>query len=285
MDKISPVDRNYPPLLKEIPDPPKELYYLGRLPKEKETLVAIVGTRKATLDGRTLAKQIAKDLAEVGITIVSGLAFGIDAAAHEGALAGNGKTIAVLATGLDTIYPRNHERLGQEILKNNGALISEYSAGTPAYPSQFLERNRIVSGLSVATLIIEAPIRSGALVTARNALEQGREIFITPGPARHQNYRGSHLLLRNGARLVTSADEILEDLNLTHLKKESKNNEEFQDPQSKTIIETLKNSAKPLTLDNIIETTKLEPHIVNQRLTFLMLEKIIEEKNGRFKLI
>ena len=285
MNKITLEDKNYPLLLKEIPGSPKEIYYLGRLPKAEETLIAIVGTRKATSDGRILAKQIAKDLAEAGITIVSGLAFGIDAAAHEGALAGGGKTIAVLATGLDTIYPRSHERLVQEILKNDGALISEYPPGTPAYPNQFLERNRIISGLCIATVIIEAPIHSGALVTARHALEQGREIFVTPGPARHQNYKGSHLLIRNGARLITSVEDILEDLNLTHLQKKSVNEEDFQDPQSKAIIAALKNSKNPLTLDNIIGETKLEPHIVYQRLTFLTLEKIIEERNGKFKFI
>ncbi|MEK7086745.1 MAG: DNA-processing protein DprA [Patescibacteria group bacterium] len=283
--KIKFDEENYPILLKEIPGgAPETLHYLGELPTKEETIIAIVGTRKATPEGRLIAKQIGKDLAENGIVVASGLALGIDAAAHEGALAGKGKTIAVLANGLDSIYPASHTNLAKEIVRNGGAIVSEYPAGTPAYPSQFLERNRIISGLSLATIIIEAPIHSGALVTGRNAIDQGREVFVIPGPIKHPNYKGSNLFLRNGARLVASIDDIFEDLNI---KKQNKTalSEIENDPQSSLIIEILKKSKESVTLDNIIEATKLEPHIVNQRLTLLMLENLVEEKNGKFKIL
>jgi len=274
----------YHPLLKEIPVPPKTIYIRGDLPNNNEILIAIVGTRKVTLEGRMTAKQIAKDLARSGIVVVSGLAMGIDTAAHEGALAGGGKTLAVLANGLDEVYPRSNFNLAQEILKNKGALISEYPKGTPSYPNQFLERNRIISGLCKATIIIEAPIHSGALVTARHALDQGREIFITPGPARHPNYEGSHMLLRNGARLITRAADVLEDLNLDKDLKASLLVNKTYDAETTTIINLLKEMKQGLTLDNIVEITKLQPHIVTQRITFLMLDDIIEEKNNRYEI-
>lgn len=286
---ISKKDLGYPSLLREIPAAPENLYILGVLPPESSLKIAIVGTRKATSEGRILAKQIANDLAKNGLIIVSGLAMGIDAAAHEGALAAQGRTIAVLANGLDTIYPRQNEKLAQEILEKNGAIISEYPPGTPAYPNQFLERNRIVSGLCVATIIIEAPIHSGALVTARHALDQGREVFVMPGSPRQSNYQGSHLLIRNGARLVADAEEILEDLasilpnydlNIPEKTDKLKN---ITDESEKLILETFQNK-ESLTVDKLCEITKLEPYIVNQRLTFLMLRGLLEEKNGKFEL-
>lgn len=277
-------DKNYPPLLKETYNPPKTLYCLGHLDPEKETAVAIVGTRKATSEGRLFAKQIASELASRGITIVSGLALGIDAAAHAGALAANGKTIAVLANGLDTIYPRQHYNLALEILEQNGAIISEYPAGTPAFKNQFLERNRIVSGLSVATIVVEAPIHSGSLVTARLAIEAGRDVLVAPGPIRHQNYKGSHLLIRNGARLVTNTEDILEDLQSILPLLEIKNNKinNITDTRQLSVIQAIQNHNTETTVDNIIELTKLESHIVSQTLSFLILDGIIKEENGKF---
>jgi len=274
----------YPQLLREIPGAPKVIRVRGDLPTKDDVLVAMVGTRKVTLEGRLTAKQIAKDLARSGIVIVSGLALGIDTASHEGALAGGGRTLAVLANGLDEVYPRTNFNLAQEILKNGGALISEYPEGTPSFPNQFLERNRIVSGLCGATIIIEAPIHSGALVTARHALDQGREIFVTPGPARHPNYEGSHMLLRNGARIIRSAADAIEDLNLGENLKIGFTAKKVYDAESAAIINLLKEAKKSLTLDNIVETTKLQPHIVAQRITFLILDGAIEEKNNRYEI-
>ncbi|MDP1706568.1 MAG: DNA-processing protein DprA [bacterium] len=276
--KITTDNTEYPELLKNIGGSPI-LYCHGQWPDQKKPTVAIVGTRKATQDGCLAAKRLAKELAEKGFVIVSGLALGIDAAAHEGALAGNGETIAVLANGVDQIYPRSHERLGEEILKRNGLLISEYEPGTPPYPSQFLARNRIISGLSLATIIIEAPRRSGALVTARWALDQGREVFVMPGNPFSQNYQGSHMLIRNGARLVTKAEDVIEDLGLAQEKEVDLNELE---PIAKAILELIMENENGLPIDKIAENIKDDLHIVAEQLTYLVFEGLLEEKNGKF---
>ncbi len=274
----------YPSLLKEIPNPASRIYVLGKLPDNQKLKIAIVGTRKATLEGRMIAKKIAQRLAELKIVVVSGLAMGIDTAAHEGALAGNGETIAVLACGLDAIYPRQNENLAKRIIESGGAIISEYPIGTPSYPDQFLARNRIVSGLSVATIVIEAPIDSGALVTARLAAEQGREVFIFPGPINHPNYRGSHKLIRDGARLVASVDDILEDLGINirvnprlNPRQSASMVEKITDENQLLILKTIQEFGQPLNIDKIIELTKLEPQVVNQSLAVLTIQGIINE--------
>lgn len=214
MKKISISDPEYPGLLKEIGDPPGSFYFLGSLPEKKEPAISVVGTRKATINGRVIAEEIAKGLASQGITVVSGLALGIDSAAHEGALAANGRTVAVLGGGLNSIYPRQNEDLAKRIVKNKGALISEYDPDTSPKPEQFLERNRVIAGLGAATVVIEAPFGSGALVTAKFAIYAGRDVFVVPGPVNHPNYKGSHMLLREGARLVTNTQEIMIDLGM-----------------------------------------------------------------------
>lgn len=283
----------FPFLLKEIPNPPLKVFVSGNLPDDPpagKPKIAIVGTRKATIEGRLIAKKIAMRLAELDIIIVSGLAMGIDTAAHEGALAGNGKTIAVLACGLDSVYPRQNENLAERILESGGAIISEYPIGTPIMPHQFLERNRIVSGLSDATIVIEAPIDSGALVTARLAAEQGREVFIFPGPINHPNYRGSHKLIRDGARLVSSIEDILEDLNINQesirrLADKNRNGKlkfkneinEITDENQLLIFKTIQEAGQPLNIDKIIELTKLEPQTANQAIAVLTIRGIIKE--------
>jgi DNA processing protein len=277
-------DERFPALLKEIANPPKAIYYLGELPANP--YIAIVGTRKATNEGKLIAKKIAKDLASKNLVVVSGLALGIDGAAHEGAILGGGKTVAVLAGGLQKIYPREHHRLAQKILQTGGALISEHEESIPYYDGQFLERNRIISGLSRAVVVVEAPARSGSLATARYALEQGREVFVVPGPANHPNYQGSHMLIRNGARLVTRAEDILEDLGIEFIPNQNSNQEPTNQHNIQTndeIINVLKTGGS-LTVDNIAEITKLEPHIVNQRLSYLELEGVIKQEGGKFSL-
>ncbi len=281
--KISTVrygEENYPKLLKEIPGAPKTLYYFGKLPPVQHIAIAIVGTRKATRDGIALTRQIAREISSLGITVISGLALGIDAAAHEGALFGGGVTHAVLANGLDSIYPRQHESLAQKIIAGGGSIISEYPEGSPALPHQFLERNRIVSGLCVATVVIEAPERSGALVTARNAIEQGREVFVIPGAVGNRNYRGSHFLIREGARLVTCAKEILEDLGI-----ETREEKLELNGEQKTIFEVLKENNKALDIDSIVELTTLEPHIIQSALAYLEIEGYIEKHGVQWKII
>lgn len=280
-------DDDYPLLLKEIPNAPEKIFFLGNLQNKQindKFKIAIVGTRRATLDGRILAKELAKKLVENEAIIVSGLAMGIDTAAHQGTVEANGKTIAVLANGLDLIYPAQNENLAKKILEFGGAIISEYPAGTPALPHQFLERNRIVSGLCDATIIIEAPERSGSLVTARLAAEQGREVLVFPGPIRHPNYKGSHKLIRDGARLVASIEDVLEDLGLNNKQLKQKNENLlklplniFENKEEEIIFKTIKNSNKPLDIDRIIKLTKLEPQRANQTIAFLIIKGIIKE--------
>lgn len=279
---ISLEDSHYPSLLKEIQNPPLKIYVLGELPDDSPAggpRIAIVGTRKATLHGRLIAKETAKKLSEEGIVIVSGLAMGIDTAAHEGALAGGGRTIAVLACGLDTIYPRQNENLAKKIIESGGTIISEYPVGTPAMPNQFLERNRIVSGLSIASIVIEAPRESGALVTARLSAEQGREVFVVPGPINQPNYYGSHRLIRDGARLVGSIENILEDLGLEKSKIQIPNVkfEKIKDENQLLILKTIQGAGRPLNIDKIIELIKLEPQVINQSLALLVIQGILKE--------
>ena len=280
-------DKNFPSLLKEIQNPPKEIFISGDLPENEAIKIAIVGTRKATLIGKTIAKQIAEELAKLGVIIVSGLAMGIDSSAHQGVINAKGKTIAVMANGLDKIYPAQNENLAQEILNFHGTLISEYPKGTPSYPNQFLERNRIISGLSIATIVIEAPDRSGSLTTARFALEQGREVLVLPGPADHPNYSGSHKLIRDGARLITSVQDILEDLNLELIKntKTSLNNlfdkTTSFDKNHSLILTAIAEHGKSLNIDKICELTKLSSQTVNQSIATLIIEGIVKEtENG-----
>jgi len=273
---ISFKEPGYPTLLKEIPNPPSEIFILGKLPQEEKIKIAIVGTRKATLSGRLITKEIAKKLAEKGIVIVSGLAMGIDSAAHEGALLANGQTIGVLACGLDNIYPRQNENLARRIIENSGAIISEYPIGTEAFKNQFLERNRIVSGLCVATIVVEAPQESGALVTARLSAEQGREVFVVPGPINHPNYCGSHKLIRDGARLVSSVDDIFEDLGIDICQPKLVF-EKIKDKNQSTIFQIIQEAGSALSIDKIIELTKLEPQIINQSLAILIIQGIIKE--------
>ena len=277
----------YPRLLKEISDAPEKIFVLGNFQNKQfadNLKISIVGTRRATSEGKALAKELAKKLSEKGIIIVSGLAMGIDTAAHQGTVEANGRTIGVLANGLDSIYPAQNENLAEKILESGGAIISEYPPGTPALPHQFLERNRIVSGLCDATIIIEAPERSGSLVTARLAAEQGREVLVFPGPLHHPNYKGSHKLIRDGARLVASIGDVFEDLNLNtqESKKENIKRQElpltnFETDEEKLIFATIKNSNKPLDVDKITKLTKLEPQKANQAIAFLIIKGIIKE--------
>lgn len=270
---------DYPTLLMEIPNPPKEIFYLGDLLGKslvKPPKIAIVGTRKATAYGRAVAKEMAQKFVKKGIVVVSGLAMGIDTAAHEGALLGRGKTIAVLACGLDLIYPRQNENLAKMIIETGGAIISEYPAGTLAMKHQFLERNRIVSGLSVATVVVEAPNESGALVTARLAAEQGREVFIVPGPMNHSNYLGSHKLVRDGATLISGIEDIFEDLGW-NFEEEKRKIANDLDGEEKIIFKTVEQAGLSVGIDKIIEITKLEPQKVNQIIALLVIRDILEE--------
>ena len=272
----------FPELLREIYWPPFGIYVKGEIEFLKNTTVAIVGTRKATEDGLELARQFGRELAEAGVTIVSGLAFGIDSRAHKGCLDANGKTAAVLARGLDEIYPKSNERLAGEILSAGGALISEYPPGVPPLPHRFIERNRLVSGLSLGVVVIEVPESSGALATARFASEQNREVFVVPGPAEHRNFFGSHRLIRSGARLVSKPLEVLEDLNIIE---PSESIGAGETPEEKIILEIIENSSVPLGIDKIIEMANLESRAVNQAITLLLLKNEVKEEGEGYIIV
>ena len=263
-------DPEFPVLLREIPSPPWGLYVRGTLPKDTETCVAIVGTRKATEEGKEAARGFARGLARAGISVVSGLALGIDAAAEEGALAAGGRTYAVLANGLSGWYPRTNGRLGDRLLQAGGGALSEYPPGGPALPYRFLARNRIISGLCRGTLILEAPLRSGSLNTARFALEQNREVWAVPGPYRHPNYAGSHELIRQGASLATDPAQILADLGFAPPAAELSPGEEL-------VLEILARAGSPLEVDKIIELTNLRIQTVSQALGLLAIKNMVRE--------
>ena len=205
-------DPRYPTALLAIPDYPSELWYTGRLEALDAPAVAIVGSRAASAVALEIASRLAADLAARGVTIVSGLARGVDSAAHRGALS-QGRTIAVLGSGVDVIYPPEHRDLAQAIA-NDGIVLSEYPPGTAPRPGQFPMRNRIISGLSRAVVVIEAHERSGSLITARCALQQGRDVMAVPGNPLTGRSRGAHALIRDGAKIVECADDILDELGL-----------------------------------------------------------------------
>jgi DNA processing protein len=218
----------FPPLLKEIPDPPRELYFSGTLPSPSCILIAVVGSRKYTEYGRRAAESIIAGLRGYDIAIVSGLAFGIDAIAHRTALKYGIPTIGIPGSGLDPshIYPRAHRGLAEEIMKKGGALFSEYEDDAKVYPSNFPARNRIMAGMSVATVIIEAKERSGSLITARLALEYNRDVFAVPGSIFSDSSAGTNTLIRDGASPVQSAGDIIEELHLVKLPEERNTSEE-----------------------------------------------------------
>lgn len=204
-------DSSYPPLLKEILNPPLMLFISGDLQLLKSPQIAIIGSRNPSPAGSEIAFDFAKELVQSGFVVTSGFAAGIDAAGHRGAIAGLGKTVAVMGTGLNHLYPSYHSSLAQKILDIGGVLLSEFPLRAESKPWHFPLRNRIISGLSVGTLVVEATIRSGSLITARLASEQGREIFAIPGSIRNPLARGSHYLIQQGAKLVESPADILEE--------------------------------------------------------------------------
>jgi DNA processing protein len=204
-------DDDYPPLLLQSADPPLMLYAQGRTPLLRQPCVAIVGSRNATAQGVDNARAFAAHLSRQGWAIVSGLAYGIDGAAHEGGLSAAGSTVAVVGTGLDRVYPARHRALAHRIAAE-GVLISEFAPGTPPLAQNFPQRNRIIAGLARGTLVVEAALQSGSLITARQAAENGREVFAVPGSIHSPLSRGCHALIRQGAKLVESAEDILEEL-------------------------------------------------------------------------
>ena len=204
-------DADYPPMLREISDPPPLLYGVGRRELLGNACLGVVGSRQATPQGEQNAEAFAEVLAQAGFTVVSGLALGIDGAAHRGALRGTGSTIAVVGTGLNLVYPARHKALAHRIAEE-GLMLSSFALDTPSAAGHFPSRNRIISGLSRGVLVVEAALSSGSLITARQALEQGREVFAVPGSIHSPHSKGCHALIKQGAKLVESAADILEEL-------------------------------------------------------------------------
>lgn len=280
---IKKSSQDYPKLLKEIHNAPKQLYVRGILPKNHDMNFAIVGTRAASEYGKTLAFKIAKELAELGFNIISGMALGIDTQAHLGALAGNGKTIAVLGSGIDnaSIFPKENLTLVKKIVDSGGAVISEYAPEAKSEIWYFPERNRIVSGLSRGVLVVEAPEKSGALITAGLALEQNRDVFAIPGSIFSRNSTGANNLIKSGAKMVTSVDDILEELSLINLKdRKNKSEEERLNPEEKLILNII--IKEPIHIDKICEIAKMPVASVLPIISILEIQGIIKNIGGKF---
>ncbi|MBL4764072.1 MAG: DNA-protecting protein DprA [Colwellia sp.] len=250
-------DPLYPYLLKQIYDPPLVIFIQGNKKLLNQSQLAIVGSRSASANGRETAFELAQKLVEVGLVITSGLALGIDAAAHKGALTSNASTIAVVATGLDKVYPARHRTLAQQIISQHGAIISEFLPGTLPKAGHFPKRNRIISGLSIGVLVVEAALQSGSLITARCALEQNRDVFSIPSTINNSQAKGCHWLIKQGAKLVEEVADILEEL--TFVKKSGlqlKQQQISQGTVNKGIDE--KNQNKDLCVDALLASVGFE---------------------------
>lgn len=276
---ITLTDASYPARLKEIYDAPPILYIKGEIKPEDKLAIAVVGSRKISSYGRQATSRFTSELAQNGITIISGLAYGVDTLAHETALQANGRTIAVLGSGLNTqnIYPPINQKLAEKIIEN-GAVLSEYPFGTPATPQNFPARNRIVSGLSLGVLIIEAAEKSGALITAEHALSQNREIFAVPGSIYNPNSVGPNNLIKKGAKLVLTCQDIFEELNLdtTTMATSAKANPETK--EEKIIYALLSNESTHI--DKIMILSKLDAATANATLTIMEINGLVKNLGG-----
>ena len=282
MDEIKTVsiaDKNYPKFLKKIKNAPAVIYYRGEL-NPSEQCFAIVGTRMFSPYGKQVALEMAEDLAEAELIIVSGLAPGIDTFAHTATVERRKRTIAVLGTGVDekSIYPQSNLKLAQKILETGGALISEYPPDQRGTQFTFPQRNRIISGLSLGILVVEAKEKSGALITAEWARKQKRKIFAVPGPIHSLNSKGCHYLIKNGAKLVENANDILEELNLKCLRFHLRQETLGENEEESLILEALKEG--PLYIDKIIGKTKLKASEVASTLAILEIKGKVRNLGG-----
>lgn len=271
-------DESYPALLREIDDPPPVIYVRGDLLPQDRTAVAVVGTRKASVYGREATNRLVTDLAHNGVTVVSGLARGIDTAAHKAALEAGGRTIAILACGLDMVYPAENATLAREVARH-GALISEHPLGVKPEASHFPRRNRIMSGLSLGVLVVEASLDSGSHITVRCALEQNREVFAVPGSIFAPGSQGTHRWIREGAKLVTRAEDILEELNVAAMGQQL----QLQDslpvtPSEAAILRCL--SAEPEHVDVLRRRAELPIAEVSSALTMMELKGLVRHVGG-----
>lgn len=244
-------DEAYPPLLKQISDPPLVLYVKRRMPPQDALSIAIVGSRSPTHYGKTTCQQLSRQLAARGVTIVSGFARGIDTVAHRGALEAGGRTIAVMGNGLNHVYPEENRHLADEILESGGALISEFPMTVPPMGTNFPLRNRVISGLTWGTLVVEASERSGSLITARLAAEQGREVFAVPGQIFSKLSQGTHKLINQGATLIHSVDDLIDGLPQTFTEFAASSSPASQPHEQHPLPTSTTSPARQLTLDNL----------------------------------
>ncbi len=271
-------DPDYPPLLKQIEAPPPVLYFIGKIPGPDAKFIAIVGTRRMTNYGRSMAEEISGFLAAHGVVIISGLARGIDGIAHQAALDRNGRTVAVLGSGVDVIYPPEHRLLASKI-RINGALISDYPPGTPPDRMNFPPRNRIISGMSSGCIVVEAGEKSGSLITARFAAEQGREVFVLPGNFNAPQSQGTNRLIRDGARPLCEKEELLEFIqswqftNPIQMPKQAQMS--FEDPQEKEILSLI--DIEALHIDEISRYSNIPAGRVASMLVMLELKGFVTE--------
>lgn len=276
----------YPALLATLADAPPLLFVRGDPEALTQAALAVVGSRNPTTDGRRLASRFAADLTRCGLVVVSGLAVGIDAAAHRGALEAGGLSVAVCGTGLDTVYPRTHAALAEQLIAE-GALVSEWPPGTPALPAHFPRRNRIISALSLGTLVVEAAPRSGSLITARLAAEQGREVFAIPGSLHNPMARGCHALIRQGAKLVESVADILEELPAGLAAARAQQSPSADDihsrptkipEESRTLLNAM--GYTPVTVDELVERVGLTAQMLSSMLLAMELQGLVEALPG-----
>ncbi|OHB22892.1 MAG: DNA protecting protein DprA [Parcubacteria group bacterium RIFCSPLOWO2_01_FULL_48_18] len=279
---IFPEDKDYPPLLKEASSPaerPPALYVLGRIPEGNA--IAVVGTRMASEYGKRACNHIVSELGRNGVVITSGLALGIDETAHQSCIEAGGKTVAVIGSGFNNIYPTKNKTLAARIVAAGGAIVSEYPLDAAPLRHHFPERNRIISGLSRGVLVIEAPEKSGSLITARYALEQNRDVFAVPGPISSKNFSGSHRLIKEGAAVVTAAEDILEEYGWEKTVRTNLNIT-FESDAQERIFKTLAAAHESLAVDAIVAAANLDAKTVNRELTLLMIRGIIKDVGGRF---
>jgi len=281
--EIKQEDPAYPGLLKEIHDPPKCLWAQGDC-DFSGPMIAVVGARDCTAYGQKVAYEIAKALARAGVCVVSGLAYGIDTAAHQGALEGGGRTVAVLGCGIDQAYPARNQKLKEKIVRQ-GTVLSEFAPGVEAAPWTFPKRNRIVSGLSLGVVVVEAGLKSGSLITADFALQQGREVFAVPGPVTAAQSEGTNRLIQNGAKLVISVDDILDELGahaqlcLPEVPTQDKDDGE-DDENAKKILGLLRQGSK--NMDDLLTESKIAIENISAVLVDLEIRGKIGSLPGGF---
>lgn len=276
---ISSCSDQYPDLLRHIYNPPIILYYKGSLSSQDVLSIAVVGSRKSTFQGIRAAEQIARGLAAAGFTIISGLARGIDTAAHRATVNAGGRTVAVLGSGLDILYPRENRKIAEKI-QETGLMFSEYPLGTPPLAGNFPKRNRIISGLSLGVLVVEAGEKSGALLTVDYALEQGRDVFALPGNINNPVSKGSNNLIKQGAKLVTEVNDILEEYGYLIEKTEEPKTALLLEEEEEKIFSLV--GYEPISINELIEKVQLKPEEVIGFLLNLELKGLICQMPGKY---